>query len=171
MSYGYNRAAFKAVRIQAGLPPLVVSYCSLVVAELALKEHLGLINTAAHCGHDLPNLLDRLRPSTGGARKSLAAMKTQFRHKLARLRCQTRSGTPGFVLEQNYPDLRYIRHTEDWPGDSSSDEEVRQLKTMTDRLLRWTTVQFPGLYRFSQRLGNESRTDMVERTISSVNSF
>ena len=135
MGYSYNRTAFKAVRTHLELPPLLLSYCSLVLAELALKEHLNLVGSSAHCGHDLPQLLDRLRPGTEGGKRSLAAMKTQFRQRLAKLRCQTRKGIPGFVPESSYPHIRYLRHADDWSADHSTDADVKQLKIMVDRLL------------------------------------
>jgi hypothetical protein len=106
MPHQYNRLAFQAG--MAGANALLSLYCSLVDLELALKDHFQ--PTGWRGGHRVIDWIDELGE---------AALAVQLMDRLGRLQCTARNGTQAFVHGNLYPDLRYLRHSNDWQGAST----------------------------------------------------
>jgi|SRR5579863_6265625 len=135
MNYDFNRRAFKSVIRAANVEPLATVYCSCVLLELSLKQHLALVSSAANGGHDLPNLLQRIGH---GNRRYLAvcnALQQQLADSLRSLFSQGRDGTARSVPSNSYPHIRYLRHTSDWTASCSSDAEIQALNGFLQRVI------------------------------------
>jgi hypothetical protein len=101
MPHNYNKKAFADGILAAS--PLLSLYCSLVIIELGIKDHLPEWPT----GHRVIEWLTTL------GEPSLAQ---QLRTALIVLQCTDRSGNRAPVSGDQYPDLRYLRHDSDFPG-------------------------------------------------------
>jgi hypothetical protein len=108
MPHSYNRAAFELGRASAN--ELLSLYCSLVSIELALKDRA----TSWMRGHMLAQWL------TGEADPGLTSLTQQLASNLSQLRCTDRLGGASGVNLDAYPDLRYLRHENDFPGESTA---------------------------------------------------
>jgi hypothetical protein len=133
MSYGYNRNAFQA-GCSGGLPLLLRTYCALVSLELNLKDFLGLVESSDNGGHDLPWLLGQVKARQPALSASINSIQTQLRHRLSEIRCQGRAGVAQSIPAQSYPHLRYMRHRNDWPIDSSTDAHLNAVHTTLQKL-------------------------------------
>lgn len=134
MSYNYNREAFRAGS-HASLPILLRTYCALVALELGLKDHLGLSDSSDNGGHDLPDLLNRVKLDNRRASACINAIQTQLRNHLTCIRCQNRSGRAQSIPAQSYPHVRYMRHTSDWASDCSTDNHLHAVLTTVQKLI------------------------------------
>lgn len=135
MSYSYNRKSFESSSSSAlAIPILLESYCLCVRIELALKEHLRLMNSSRNGGHDIPNLLQQLSISLlGPDRAKCNALMIQFQNSIGRLWFQGISGSPCQVPNKSYPNIRYIRHNSDWPSPHSTDMDIENMnRTVKD---------------------------------------
>jgi hypothetical protein len=130
MPYTHNRTAFRAVASNDQLPPLLRAYCGLVLIELALKERLALPNL----GHDLPRMLQRLGLQNRPQAAALAKYRSSLCDKLTALHSSRNDNSIGRVRSLAYPDIRYIRHVDDWNADASNDDEVKALRLCVDQL-------------------------------------
>jgi hypothetical protein len=101
LPHTYNKQAFANGIVVAS--PLLSLYCSLVIIELAVKDHLAPWPT----GHKVIEWLTSL------GEPSLAQ---QLRTALMVLQCTDRSGNQAPVSGDQYPDLRYLRHDSDFAG-------------------------------------------------------
>jgi hypothetical protein len=133
MPYGYNRNAFRDGP-NASSPVLLRTYCSLVALELGLKDFLGLSETAANAGHDLPDLLNRVKERDRRTCSSLNSIQTQLRRQLTSIRCQGRGGAAQSIPASSYPHLRYMRHESDWPSDASTDSQLHTVLSTVQKL-------------------------------------
>lgn len=114
MPHQYNRVAFE---FGAASPsPLLKLYCSLVVIELRLKDHL----LPRPGGHRVVEWLSNLGE---------ASLAQQFRTSVAVLVCTDRAGNPAPVDANSYPDLRYLRHETDYAG-TSTDTQLENALTV-----------------------------------------
>lgn len=130
MTYAFNRSQFLQICGGGGtaIPPLAVAYCSLVLIELSLKDHLRLVSGTGNGGHDLPTLMNQLGTGLRGADKGTCnSLSTQLQNALSRMWCQGRQGRPQRVPSHSYPYIRYLRHVSGWPADRSTDADLAHL--------------------------------------------
>lgn len=113
MRHTYNKAAFTSGAISTN--SLLSLYCSLVVLELALKEHLYQTSPNWKTGHRIIDWLNELGETS---------LSMQLSTKLSALYCTALSGTEVSVRPDKYPDIRYIRHESDFPG-KSTDTQIK----------------------------------------------
>lgn len=130
MPYNHNRTAFRTVASNDQLPSLLRAYCGLVLVELALKERLAIPNL----GHDLPDMLQRLGQLNRPQAAALTKYRSALTNKLTALHTTRNDNSYGRVRAKAYPDLRYIRHVDDWNIDASTDDEVKALRLCVDQL-------------------------------------
>jgi hypothetical protein len=108
MPHSYNRTAFAVGRAAAS--ELVSLYSFLISIELALKDRAA----SWMQGHFLAQWL------TGEADPGLTSLTQQLASALNLLKCTDRSGGSSGIRLDAYPDLRYLRHESDFPGESST---------------------------------------------------
>ena len=143
MSYGYNRAEFKSVKISGSL---VALYCKFVSLELALKEELGGVSSQLNGGHDIPLLLNQLaltstRAKVIAGRGKLNSLLVELRTKMGVINCQGRQGSCVKLPSKSYPYLRYIRHSSDnWVGANSTTAEIAALNTTVNKIIHALTT-------------------------------
>jgi hypothetical protein len=135
VDYDYNRAAFRSVYQSPGVRPLALAYCSCVLLELSLKQHLGLISSPMNQGHDLPQLVHRLGLRNSKHLFTCNALQVQLRYALTKLFSQGKDGTPRTVPGDSYPHLRYLRHSSDWPQKSSPDQDIATVNSLIQRII------------------------------------
>ena len=138
MHFDHNRAAFRSVRSATGVAPLVVAYCSCILLELGLKQHLNLITTANTAGHNLPYLIQRLGLAHSRHRVTCIALQSQLTDCLRGLQSQGKNGLPSPVPPNAYPHLRYLRHNSDWVAQASSDTDIALLNALLHRIISFT---------------------------------
>lgn len=119
MPHNYNRTAFQSGSTAAS--PLLALYCSLVDLELALKNHFW--GTGWRRGH----LLIAWVTEVGEA-----ALATNLDNCLAALHCTTLTGGQSIVSGNSYPDLRYLRHDNDFAGTSTDAQLQAALQAVRD---------------------------------------
>ena len=125
----HNRTAFRSVAIDATMPILARVYCSLVLIELALKDRLAHPNL----GHDIPAMLQRLAQNNSPHRAALNQYRSELTNKLGVLHTTRVDNSHGRVRSSTYPDLRYLRHRDDWTVDSSTNAELDALRMCVDK--------------------------------------
>jgi hypothetical protein len=134
MDYDYNRAAFRTVCQSSGIHPLALKYCSCVLLELSLKQHLNLTSTSGNGGHNLPELVALLGNQHPRYRMSCNALQQQLANSLRRLQSQGKRGQAGSIPSRSYPNMRYLRHSSDWAVDCSTDQDLISLLSLVQRL-------------------------------------
>ncbi len=134
MHYDYNRTAFRSVSVATGVAPLAMAYCSCVLLELSLKQHLGLVATRGNGGHDLPTLIQRLGLAHSHHRATCSSLQAQLSRVLVSLHSQGRDGTARAVPSSSYPYMRYLRHSSDWGNSANSDAEIATLLSVVKRI-------------------------------------
>ncbi len=116
MPHNYNRTAFASGINNANANPLLSLYCSLVVLELAIKDYLYTTNGGTWVtGHKIILWLDDLNESS---------LSRQLSTALSTLYCTAVNGSEVSVCPHKYPDIRYLRHGNDFPG-KSTDTQIR----------------------------------------------
>jgi len=110
MAHARNRAAFANLD---GKEPGFRLYCSLVALELCLKDATP---THIRLRHQVGNMIRESWPKESAIQAALLA----FEHTLGALVCTGPRGTPLHVRSDAYPDLRYLRHSEDFQGNHAS---------------------------------------------------
>ncbi|MBX3746374.1 MAG: hypothetical protein KF833_13795 [Verrucomicrobiae bacterium] len=118
----------------ATIPALARAYAGLVVVELALKEALKHGHRVQNLRHDVPEMLQRLGKLHPNCRAALNQHRSDLANKLSALHAQEVTNTPGFVRHTAYPDLRYLRHSQDWKTSASTDRELDTLRACVDRI-------------------------------------
>jgi hypothetical protein len=118
MPHDYNKEAFGRIGNDSS-NPLCAVYCSLVVLELAIKDYFYTPDNANSwkTGHSIVQWLTNLDESSLGS---------QLENKLFALRCTDINGDEARVKANKYPDLRYLRHEQDFPG-TSTDAGLRDV--------------------------------------------
>ena len=119
MPHDYNKEAFGRIGNDSS-NHLCAVYCSLVVLELAIKDYFyAQVNPGSwKTGH---RIIDWL---TSDLNES--SLGSQLDNKLAALRCTDKNGNEASVNPNLYPDLRYLRHKQDFLG-TSTDSELREV--------------------------------------------
>ena len=107
MPHAYNRSAFDVGRSSSN--GLLSVYCSLVIIELGLKD----ARTTWPNGHYLAAWLNDL------ADAGLTSLTQQLITCLGTLKCTDRNGGVTRADLNSYPDVRYLRHEADFPGQSN----------------------------------------------------
>ena len=133
MPSNFNLRSFRAVCEDIRAPSLVRSYSGLVVIELALKETLNCHGLK----HDVQRMLQLLGLNHQPARSNRAALNSltsKLSNLLSAIPCQSISNTAATVRPSAYPDIRYIRHYEDWPDRNCLDSDVEILRRAVDQL-------------------------------------
>jgi hypothetical protein len=137
MPYTFNRLIFRsALAAGTSLPVLLRVYSAMVCLELFLKEHLPTVGQATPKNHNIPEMLRLLAqtlPPHSAA--TLNSLSIQLSGKLASLWCVGKTGCPDKVRATTYPDVRYLRHSSDWPSPHSSDTEVADLFGVVSQIL------------------------------------
>jgi hypothetical protein len=133
VSYKYNRTAFNAGCDQRN-PILLRTYCALVSLELRLKDFLNLTGNPGNGGHNLPQLLVELKRRERRLVPALNSILTQLRHRLTSIRSQGKGGVAQSVPATSYPHLRYFRHADDWPSDTSTDAQLHAVFETVEKL-------------------------------------
>lgn len=135
MNYDYNRKAFRSVCKATGIEPLAATYCSCVLLELSLKQHLNLTASASNGGHDLPALVHRVGQIHSRHAVVCNALQRQLGDSLGKLYSQSRMGVPRSVPMNSYPYIRYLRHDSDWPSDCTSEGDLVALHALLQRVI------------------------------------
>ncbi|MHC0068783.1 hypothetical protein ACWATR_38985 [Nostoc sp. UIC 10890] len=122
MPHSYNQKSFQ---VGGSNPsnPLLCLYCSLVVLELSIKDHLSQFGSwkTGHC------IIDWLTTELGET-----SLGTQLESKLSALYCTHRNGSEVKVDANRYPDIRYLRHEADFPGKSTDNQLKEALEIIKD---------------------------------------
>jgi hypothetical protein len=116
--HNYNRNAFQAGATSGSL--LLNVYSSLVVLELAIKDHLN----PRPSGHKVASWI----ANNFGE----AALSAQLRHRLGALYCTDRDGREANINADGYPDLRYLRHESDFAAKSTNVQLEAALEIIRD---------------------------------------
>jgi hypothetical protein len=127
----FNIAAFRATASILGVNHLAKAYCTCVHIELALKE----VAPAGRWGHDIGAMLQRIQAHTPALTSRLPAHAAQFRSAINRLWCQSIKGLPEKARTDKYPDIRYVRHSSDWPTEASNDVDIQYLNSTLEMML------------------------------------
>jgi hypothetical protein len=122
MVHTYNQRSFKSATSNFN-NPLVSLYCSLVLLELAIKDHLHK-SGSWKSGH---HIIDWLSNDLGET-----SLGSQLSSKLSVLYCTSRSGIEVTVDPNRYPDIRYIRHETDFSGKSTDAQIQEALEIIKD---------------------------------------
>jgi hypothetical protein len=128
MPHSYNKQSFKAGESNPS-NPLLCLYCSLVVLELAIKDHFHQSGSWKR-GHFI---IDWLTTDLGET-----SLGRQLESKLSALYCAHKDGSEVNVDANRYPDIRYLRHEIDFPGkstDSQLKEAVEIIKDIKTSLI------------------------------------
>jgi hypothetical protein len=134
VSYDYNRAAFRSVCNAQGIHGLAMAYCSCILIELGLKQHLLLTSSTMNGGHDLPQLIQRLGHSNSRYIPACNALQRQLSDLLRSLYSQGSGGLPRAIPSNSYPHLRYLRHSSNWPTLCNSDTDITALNGLLQRI-------------------------------------
>lgn len=130
MRHSYNKLSFNvAATDHSNL--LLSLYCSLVVLELTIKEHIHQSSGSWTGGH---NIIDWLTNDL--AESSLGL---QLSTKLSALYCTSRSGSDIPVDATRYPDIRYLQHETDFLGKSTDNQIQEALDIVNDIKTRLMT--------------------------------
>ena len=140
MDYDYNRDMFRHIHRSTSLPLLVRTYGTCVLLELSLKQHLGLVSTAHNAGHDLPQLIRKLGQAHPKSAAGCNALQKQLADSLKKLYCQGRGGTPQKVPPHSYPYMRYLRHANDWPTNSTIESDIVKLDAILQGILTFANI-------------------------------
>jgi hypothetical protein len=125
MPYSYNRTAFRAASTVNALSPLLGAYTLLVTLELFLKEYLPQKGLVCPHGHDVPEMLKALgRSLSGPNRSAINGIAVTLSGRLGDLWCEGINGGPLRVQSGKYPNIRYIRHLNDWTEHYSNDADI-----------------------------------------------
>jgi hypothetical protein len=116
MPHSYNQQSFQ-IGASNSSNPLLCLYCSLVVLELSIKDHLYKSGSWRK-GH---RIIDWLTTDLGET-----SLGTQLDSKLSALCCTCINGTEVNVSADRYPDIRYLRHENDFPG-KSTDTQLKEV--------------------------------------------
>lgn len=134
MAYSYNRTAFRSATTST-FPLLLRAYAMLVTLELSLKEILPARSLNCPRNHDVPEMLRRLSTTLPGAHKAnLKSLSVALRSAISYLWCEDVSGNPSHVPASVYPNIRYLRHVQDWPASASSEADVTALVTLSSQI-------------------------------------
>jgi hypothetical protein len=122
MPHSYNQQSFKLGMANQS-NPLLCLYCSLVVLELAIKDHFRQSGSwkRGHC------IIDWLTNDLGET-----SLGTQLESKLSALYCTHRDGSEVNVDANRYPDIRYLRHETDFLGKSTDNQLKEALEIIKD---------------------------------------
>lgn len=122
MPHSYNQRSFKVGESNPS-NPLLCLYCSLVVLELAIKDHFHQSGSwkTGHC------IIDWLTSDLGET-----SLGTQLESKLSALYCTHRDGSEVNVDANRYPDIRYLRHEIDFAGKSTDRQLTEALDIIKD---------------------------------------
>jgi hypothetical protein len=122
---------------------LLSIYANLISIELTLKDYHtteGLDFTTkpfGRNGHDIiPYLLNN-----GFVHSDIL---TQMVNKLTSLKCTIPGGSEGNVYTDNYPAIRYIRHSSDWT-DGVTDEQLTELFELIKEVIIQMAAKNQGL--------------------------
>jgi len=135
MEYYYNRNAFRTATNAPGVAPLVLAYCSCILLELSIKQHLGMVSAGSNSGHNLPYLVQRLGLTYSRYRPLCSALQMQLGDALRNLHSQGKDGAPRAIPSDSYPYIRYLRHNSDWAAPSSSDADIMALNGLLNRII------------------------------------
>jgi hypothetical protein len=122
MPHSYNQQSFKTGTSDSS-NPLLCLYCSLIVLELSIKDHLHR-SGSWKTGH---SIIDWLTNELGET-----SLGTQLESKLSALYCTHKNGSEVNVDANRYPDIRYLRHETDFPGKSTDDQLKEALEIIKD---------------------------------------
>jgi len=101
--------------------PLLGLYCSLVDLELALKNHFW--GGGWRRGHRVIEWVAELGE---------AALSVHMENCIAALQCTALTGAAAAVAGNSYPDLRYLRHADDFAGTSTDQQLQAALQAVDD---------------------------------------
>ncbi len=133
----FNRRAFGNLDTTS---PLLQLYCTLVSIELALKDDS---TSSSKIGHKVIEYAKAYND------RNLDLAADALENTLKQLICTNLSGLRANVNTQKYPDVRYLHHDSDFPGDTSQAEleaaldAARTLKRELDRY--WKGQSKPGV--------------------------
>jgi hypothetical protein len=136
----YNLTSFRTVCEDATAPSLVRAYCGLMVIELAVKDLLNCHGLK----HDLQRMLQLLGRDHEPAKQNRAALNSltsQLSNLLSALPCQSISNTVTAVRPAAFPDLRYVRHEDDWRSNFCLDNDLETLRRHIDQLRHFLRKQ------------------------------
>jgi len=120
MPYTFNRAAFDIARSSTNA--LLSLYGSLVTIELALKERANPWKN----GHYIAQWL------TDEADPGLTSLTQQLASGFAAMRITDRTGKSSQTRLDSYPEVRYLRHETDFPGESTDGQLAACLLLVRD---------------------------------------
>ena len=136
MSYNYNRTAFSHGRIDitSTSSALLSAYVRLVSIEMVLINYLRYLGCVVKNSHDVPLLLDELKPYLTGSELSvLSSLHTQLLGAMTRLWCQG----PSHIApcpRKSYPYIRYVRINTDFATQCSTDADVVDFESVVQQI-------------------------------------
>jgi hypothetical protein len=120
MPHSYARAAFISAKSSANT--LIALYCSLINIEIALKDR----GTTWKSGHFIGQwLIDE-------ADAGLNSLTQQLTAAFDSIRGTDRKGNGIRLRLDAYPELRYIRHEIDFPGETTDSQLITCLDLVHD---------------------------------------
>lgn len=141
MTHHYSRRVFGQART---ITPLLECYTSLVAIELTLKDELNNVGG----NHDVVTLtatfLQQFPTNTRALRtqvKNIENAKVELQKRLKDIKFTGKQGQQDSNAKQ-YPNLRYIRHTSEYPGTTTDNDliylraAVRSLRRELDKFLK-----------------------------------
>ncbi len=142
MEHRFNRRAFGTVD-RSATNPLLESYAVLVAVELALKDALWSADGQWRKLHGVAKFAQDLIDSAHAQAtppvvyernwKRLQDASIALKEKLSRLVCTDKKGNLSLVGDQ-FPNVRYLRHEDDFPADFSTSTDVEELRIATREL-------------------------------------
>jgi len=109
--------------------PLLSAYGQLAALELALKDYFNVQKNQWQGGHDVPQLLADLLDS------GTISLSTQLRTKISSIPCTDNKGNHSQIRPDKYPDLRYVRHKNDFFTHGVSDKELEGLVLLIKQII------------------------------------
>lgn len=132
----FNRRAFGNLDTTS---PLLQLYCTLIAVELALKDDTG----AVKIGHKV------IEQAKSYKIRDIDLAADGLENTLKQLICTDLNGLRANVVTTKYPEVRYIRHESDFPGDTTqasleaARDAARVLRRELDRY--WKSQNKPGV--------------------------
>ncbi len=110
-------------------------YTRLFAVELTLKDHASWKTRYSHNLDDM--ITDAVAKTAPGNAANFAGLIAALRSEIGRCWCSDRGGAPTLVRLEAYPELRYLRHAQDFPNPpASSDADIQRALTQADAIIK-----------------------------------
>jgi len=125
--------------------PLVRLYCLLVATEISLKDLLP----SWLIGHNIEDLLQKAcdakdAESTPPVNRScINSLVIQLNSELVKLSCTGKEGVAKFIKPSNYPEIRYVHFSLDFPESNTDNTVINGIITIVNDI--HTEMQKQGM--------------------------